>query len=322
MTDQVKDISLDGNEDLQAQIAKATATLKQELAAKNQQLAQTHKVATDNYAAARKAQADLAQTTAYATRTEHSAIANALAEAEARASSLQAALATAIETADGKKAAEIQTQIADIVARRLMLQQGKDRIEEEITAADRAAQVAAEQQKRQPQPQPQRQQQPADPFEAAIVALPETQKVWLRQHKNKGYVRVGQAEVVSPKLMKAYYDAKEAGLDEKSPAFTAHMDKVLGHGGEQIEDASQRFSEPEPARPQRTQQQPQQRRAVPAAPVSRAAGGGNGGSGKSFKLTGAQAQTAERLGMTPQEYRQFQEVAVARGKLPASVLSQ
>jgi hypothetical protein len=318
MSEQVKDIALDANEGIEAQIAKALKPYKDQLAAKDAQLAQTHKVATDNFAAARKAQSELAQTAAYANRTEHSAITNALAEADARSTSLQSALATAIETADGKNAAALQTQIAEIAARKLMLQQGKDQIEHEIAATEQKAQAEAERQKRQPAPQPQRQQS-ADPFEAAIAGLPESQRAWLRQHKDKGYVRPGQAEVVSPKLMKAYYDAKEAGLDEKAPAFVAHLDRVLGHDGEQVEDAAQRFAEPEP-KPQRTQQQPQARRAMPAAPVTRSAGGGGAGGGREHRLTPAQSQTAQRLGMSTSEYVDGIKAMIQRGKLPASAL--
>lgn len=308
----VKDISLNPDEGIEAKIGQATKYLKDQLAAKTNENAQLRKVAIDRDAAARKAQGELMQAAHYATRTEHSAIANALAEADTRSAALKSQLAAAIEVADGKAAAEIQVQIADIAARRLLLQQGKDRIEEEIEADKRRAEAAA----RQPPPQPQRPALPADPFEAALVGLNPADQAWLRQHKDKGYIRPGRAQVASDKLLDAAESANKAGLQPGSPQFLQHMDRVLGHTRPDAaaEDASQRFVEA-PRQPQQ-----QQRRPVPAAPPTRAAGG-NATPTRNFRLTPAEASTAERLGMTPQQYRQFQEVAVERGKLPASYLN-
>lgn len=321
MDQDVKDILVSGDElpDTQNLIAAATAKLKEELQrkeAESKQLREQYdrvaKIATQSTEKADKAEADMQGLVGYTTRAEHSAISNALAAAEAEAKALQADLAVAIETADGKRAADLQGKIGRIEARRHTLEQGKERIEDEMERASKAP--APQPQKREPIP-------PADPYEAVIAQLPENQKQWLRQHKDKGYVVPGQE--TSPKLMAAYYQARDAGLREDSPAFTAHMDRVLGHGSPQSQpqaagDASERFTDAPVAHPQAQQA----RRPIPAAPPTRAASGGavNNG-GKQYALTRDQHQTAQRLGMSPADYIKGLQEGIKRGKLSPSVLN-
>ena len=193
MDQDVKDILVDGDAapavDVKVLIAKATAQIKGELDRERSEKTRLGKIAVERDQAAVKAQTDLQGMIGYTARAEHSAIANALAAADAEASVMQADLASAIETADGKRAAELQRKIGQIEARRHTLEQGKDRIEEEIERA----RVAPP-----PAPKP---QVAADPYEAMIATLPENQKQWLRQHKAKGYVRPGQEPAAA--MMKA-----------------------------------------------------------------------------------------------------------------------
>ena len=317
MAEEVKDISISPDEGIESQIAKATSGLRAQLEAKQKEADEARRVAADRDQAARDANAKLAQATVYTTRTEHSAIANALAEAEARGTSLERDLAAAIETADGKAAAAINKQIAALESRKLLLEQGKSRIEEEIeNDKQRAEQAAKVAQQRPAVPQ-------GDQFESMVRQLPPNQQAWIRQHKDRVYVP-GQG--LSQKALGAYHLAKGSGLAEDSPQLLAFMDKVLGHTAvqkpaEAQEDASQRFVEVKPEAQQQAQpQQQQQRRAVPAAPPSRAAGGGTQRGGVDGRLTAAQAQTAERMGMSHKEYLDNARVLIKAGKLPASFL--
>ncbi len=253
--------------------------------------------------------------TQYVGRAEQAAIANALAAAEAEARSMQADLAQAIETADGKRAAELQVKLGELTARKHTLEQGKDRIEEEIARA-----------KDVPAPQP---RQPAalaaDPFEAAIAALPdENQQAWLRTNKDKGLLDV--AGKPTSKLLKAYHGAIDAGLRDGTPQFLTYMDRFLGFSKApqapaaqaQPADASERFQEA-PAAPAQAAQ-PAARKPVPAAPPSRAQGGGTNSGGKQFALTREQAHTAQRLGMSNAEYIQGLQEGIKRGKIQPHVL--
>jgi hypothetical protein len=317
MDQDVKDILVSGDElpDTQKLIAGATAKLREELQRKDAEAKQLRdqydrvaKIATQSTEKADKAEADLHGLVNYTTRAEHSAISNALAAADAEVKAMKADLAVAIETADGKRASDLAERIGDVQARRHTLVNGKERIEEEMERARNAP--APEPKQRTPIP-------PADPYEAAIAQLPENQKQWLRQHKDKGYIVPGKE--ASPKLLSAYYQARDAGLREDSPAFTAHMDRVLGHSATQQqprqEDASQRFADA-PA-PQQTAKRP-----IPAAPPSRAASGNNAASGgRQYALTREQAQTAQRFGMSPADYIAGIQEGIKRGKLPASALN-
>ncbi len=329
MDQDVKDILVDGDAlpDVSDAITKATAALKQQLAQKENEAKQLKeqydrvaRMADERGQEATKAQADLHGMTQYTARAEQAAIANALAAAEAEAKSMQADLAQAIETADGKRAAELQVKLGELTARKHTLEQGKDRIEEEIARAKDA-----------PAPQP---RQPAvfeaDPYEAAISKLPDNQKQWLRKHKDKGYFDPSKppAEQLSHKLLSAYHGAVAAGLAENGPAFTVYLDRVLGHTAppkpqqqapQEAGDASERFQEAPPA--QAPASPPAAKRAIPAAPPSRAQGGGGaGGGGKNYQLTREQHHTAQRLGMTPAEYIQGLQEGIKRGKLQPHVL--
>lgn len=311
MDQDVKDILVDGDStpavDVNAMIAKATAHLKEELAREKSEKARVTRIAEERGQQAHKAQADLQGVLGYTAKAEHSAIANALAAADAEANAMQADLAAAIETADGKRAAELQRKIGQIEARRHTLEQGKDRIEEEMERA-----------KANPPPKPtQTEIPPADAYEAMIAPLPDNQKQWLRKYKDKGYVAPGKQP--SPKMMSAYYAAQDAGLREDSPAFTAHMDKVLGHVQQQAAPAgaAERFQElPKPV----PQQQAKRGGPVPAAPPSRAASPSNNAGGRQYALTRDQHQTAQRLGMSNAEYIAGLQEGIKRGKIPAHVL--
>ena len=304
MDQDVKDILVDGDAapsvDVKALITKATAQLKGELDRERSEKTRLGKIALERDQAAVKAQTDLQGMIGYTARAEHSAISNALAAADAEAATMKADLASAIETADGKRAADLAGKIGELASRRETLERGKEKIEEEIERA----RVSPP-----PAPKP---QVAADPYEAMLAPLPENQKLWLRQHKDKGYVAPGREP--SAKMMRAYYDAREAGLREDSPAFTAHMDKVLGHGGAAPPaGAAERFQE-RPAAPAQQPQQAKRGGPVPAAPPSRGAATPGNGNGPRYVLTRDQHQTAQRMQMTDAEYVKFAEVAIKRGK--------
>src|SRR5262245_58448917 len=109
--DQVKDLTLDADEGVEAKINAALAGVKQQLAQREQQLVQTARIAQEQAAAARKAQMERDQAVVYATSTEHAAVTNKLAENEALTASLQAKYAAAIETANGQIAGEVTKQL-------------------------------------------------------------------------------------------------------------------------------------------------------------------------------------------------------------------
>ncbi len=141
MDQDVKDILVNPDEapvDVQKLIGNATAKLKQELEQSRTHYDLLAKRAAERDLEAQRAEADLHGLASYTKRAEHSAISNALAAADAEANTMQADLAVAIETADGKRAADLNRKIAQIEARRNVLVSGKDKIEEEIEQARNA----------------------------------------------------------------------------------------------------------------------------------------------------------------------------------------
>ena len=337
MDQDVKDILVDGDQlpDTTDAITKAVAAYKEQIARKDaeakhlrEQYDRVAKMADERGQEATKAQADLHGMTQYTRQAEQAAIANALAAAQAEATQMQADLAAAIETADGKRAAELQRKMTTELGPRIHdLQRGKDKIEEEIA-----------QHKDAPPPQPRQSAAvAADPYEAMLAGsvLTELQKEWARKHRDKGYFAPDKQP--TSKFLKAYHGAVDAGLREDSPAFLVYMDRILGHttaqpaaqaaaprtGEQQQGDASERFADGGATQPAaQPVAQPAAKRAIPAAPPSRAPSGNNAGGAPRVTLTREQHHTAQRLGMTPAEYANGIKEGIRRGKIPASFLQQ
>lgn len=330
MNDEVKDITLNPNEGLE----QAIAGLKMDLAKKDAALNQAAKAIQIQQQETAKLRSERDGLEGYARVTEHTAITAAHAAEQERIKLLERDLATALDTANSVEAAKINRMISEAINRAGMFDQGKAKLEDEIEADKRRREAAA----RQPPPQrpqqavPQAPVQPADPFESAIAPLPEAQKAWLRTHKDKGYIRPGEQQIVDDKLLSAYYAAKGAGLREDTPQFVAHMDKFLGHNGGDSEPpfaaASERFQEapPAPARAQQAAPQGQVRQApptrqaqAPAAPPGRTASAPRA---PKVNLTPAEESAAARMGMTPEEYTEGLRIGIARGKYPANYLQR
>lgn len=317
--EQTKDFALE-DDSLETQIAKALQPVKQQLDAKTREADQLRaaaqqaaNIARERDAAARKALNDKAAAIDYAARTEHAGVANMLSQVESEMEHLKRLSKAAIETADGQAGADITARMAEAAARKVTLEQGKIRLEEELEARARQAQHAQQVARQQAQQRPVQRPAPrqgGDPFENAIAPLPENQKAWLRANKEKGYFDPQTG--LKPEVLAAYYDGKAKGIDETSPQFVQHLDRSLG---ERRQDASERF--------QPVQQPPQSRgRATPSAPPSR-----DGGAQQNYRLpaearlTKEQAITAERLGMTHAQYYAGIQEGVRRGKLPQSALN-
>jgi hypothetical protein len=264
----------------------------------------------DAYKARQEAAEKEASTALYTASAQKSALSNALHAREIAIQQLQADIANAVEVADGKRAAELQMKLAEAVHERGTLRNGLGQLEEDIERLKSA-----------PAPKLEKPVKTADPFEEAIAGLPSKQREWVRQHKDKGYIKPGEGP--TPKLLKAYWAAKAEGLDENSDKFIQYMDRELGHVKDEpaedvAADASERFQEeaPEPARTK-----PAAKKVVAAAPVSREASNGGIKTAKgTYRLSAEQTQTAARMGMTPEEYLAGIQEGIKRGKIPASVL--
>lgn len=309
--DDIAEILVDDDAAPDARIAKALEPLKAQLAQRETELTtlqKQHAEATQEVWRREQEAAERESKSAfYVAATERAAIVNAIAARESEIRNMQADLAKSVEMADGARAAELQLKLAEAVADRVTLRNGLSAIEENIERLRSA-----------PAPKVEQPARFSDPFEASIANLPPKQREWVRQHKDKGYIKPG--EEPSPKLLKAFYAAKAEGLDESSDKFFQYMDRELGHVKDDADvapDASERFAEA----PAEQKAKPAAKKPVTAAPVARDTNAGGIRTSKGvYRLTSEQTQTAERLGMTPEEYVVGLQEAIRRGKLPASAL--
>ena len=222
-------------------------------------------------------------------------------EAKTRTNDLKAQIKAANEVGDYDKVTELQMEAAKVATRQLQYEDAKADME---AAAQRQAKEPPPAETRKPDVQP---QQPADPFEARIAGLTDTTKKWLREHRECVTDEVKSAEAVA-----ADAKARREGLRPDTPEYFAFVEEKLGYrqpkqaepDGEEIEEGVI-VSDPKPVAKAAT---------MTAAPVSRSGSGVNGSTPTQIRLSRAQVEMAESLGMTPKEYHAWMVKAEKDGR--------
>lgn len=279
------EISPDAVESLQAQLAALKAERDAERQERDAERQRREKAEAD----ARKLADVAARASQTADHTHYQLIESHISSAKSRAEDLKRQIKTANEMGDYDKATDLQMEAAKVATRLLQYEDAKSDMEMDARRkkAERERQ-AAEEPTRQPR---------GDTFEDKIATLSEPTKAWLRKHPDCVTDDVRSAEAVA-----ADARAKREGLRPDTPEYFAFIEERLGYrqakradpveadqDGEEIEEGVI-VSDPKPVRP-----------AVTAAPVSRGSQGVNG-KPTTIRLTRAEAEMAEALGMTPKEY--------------------
>jgi len=192
----------------------------------------------------------------------------------------------AMSVGDFERAADIQSEMSSNAAKLLQLEQGKQAIE------------------RAPRPQA---PQPyiADRLQSVVNSLAETaprSANWVRSHPE--YARDDR---LFQKMMSAHQLAVSDGIVPETDEYFAEIESILRI---RRSDSSEDYSDPSRTAAQVTQR----RSAPPAAPVSRS-GTAPGTRPNTVRLTREQAEMAEMMGMTPQEYAKNMLLLQKEGKM-------
>lgn len=198
-------------------------------------------------------------------------IGNALEKNDMSLKDAKSRFAAALTEGDYSKASDVQSEIADFAVKKQRLEEGRNQIELQIERAKETPPPPAV---------------PADPVQAFIDKLPDTQRGWANDHREWFTSQSKNARVVA-----AHYKAVEdKGFREGSPQYFAHIEQELG------------LREPEVvAEPERTVER---RQAPPAAPVERSAPNSSGArqSNGKIRLPAAYVEAAMISGLTPEQY--------------------
>lgn len=281
------DISPDAVESLQAQLAALKAERDAERREREAERQRREAVEAD----ARKLSDTATRASRAAEYHHYQLVESHIREAKVRADDLKRQIRTANEVGDYDKATDLQMEAAKVATRLLQYEDTKSDLEADIRRKQQAEQHKPVER------EPARHQPTGDAFEDRISGLSEPTKAWLRDHRDCVTDDVRNAEAVA-----ADARAKREGLKPDTPEYFAFIEEKLGYrqpqrshvddeGGEEIEEGVI-VSDPKPVRAAP---------AVTAAPVSRGSQGVNG-KPTTIRLTRAEAEMAEALGMTPKEY--------------------
>lgn len=224
-----------------------------------------------------------------------------IGQAKARTNELKREIRLANESGDYERASELQVDMAKVAARLLQYEDAKDDIE----SRERVRQSRPE---REEAPAPRAPERPADPFEAQIAHLTGPTRDWLRAHKE-----CVTDEVRSKEAVAADAKARREGLRPDTPEYFTYIEENLGYRqraaqaepeGDETEDEVI-VSDPKPV--------VRKPAATHAAPVSRDAIA-NGRPVAQIRLSRAEVEMAEQLGMSPKEYHQWKVKADKDGR--------
>lgn len=216
-------------------------------------------------------------------------------QAKQRAEHIKQEIKRSLDAGEYERASELQMEAAKVAARQLQYEDAKADMEARLRRREA-----------EPPPQPQRQvrpEPPADPFEASISGLSEPSKAWLREHRECVLDDVKQAEVVL-----ADKQARRSGHAPDTPEYFAFIEEKLGYrqaakaepAAEVVKDGDDEVVIVDTPKPVS--------RSMPAAPVSRDTTPGRS-SPQQIRLSRAEAEMAEHLGMSAKEYWQWKQRA-------------
>lgn len=255
----------------------AIAELNRKLREANQRAQQAEKTAREQYENSLAARAEVEDTNLHLVN-------NAIDTVKRENDILKANLRDALASGDYDKAAEAQEAISMNAAKLLQLENGRE---------------AMKTQQRQPvQPMP----RAVDPVEQVKASLSPRSAAWV--DKNPEYVR---DQRLFRKMVAAHELAVADGIEADSDEYFAAVEKTLGiRSRMETETDEGAFS---------SASQPVQRRAAPpSAPVSRSAGG-TGSKPNVVRLTSAEREMADMMGMTEKEYALNKLALQREGKL-------
>jgi hypothetical protein len=279
------------------------AELEKLLSQRETELAEARRWASENEQKAYKTEVENVEAKAYAANLERATLQQTKARLDAEEAQLRREHAQAIEVADGTKASELASKLGDLAYQRNVVAGG-------LQEAERAVSYASKMRETMPEaPKP---RQSSDPFETdQFRQLPGAAQSWLKDNKERGYLTPNG---LSHKAMAAYHDALSEGFREDSPAFYSHMDKFLGHKAASSEDDD----DDAPAADVKQRNVSQKTKVAVAAPVSRSASSESVAKPQNgFRLKAEFASTADRLGMTPDEYVNYAYEATQKGTADA-----
>jgi hypothetical protein len=255
----------------------AIAELNRKLRDANQRAQQAERSAREQYEHSLAARAEVEDTNLHLVN-------NAIDTVKRENDILKANLRDALASGDYDKAAEAQEAISMNSAKLLQLENGRE---------------AMKTQQRQPvQPMP----RAVDPVEQVKASLSPRSAAWI--DKNPEYVR---DQRLFRKMVAAHELAVADGIEADSDEYFASVEKTLGMRSRvETETDEGAFS---------SASQPVQRRAAPpSAPVSRSAGG-TGSKPNVVRLTSAEREMADMMGMTEKEYAVNKLALQREGKL-------
>lgn len=255
----------------------AIAELNRKLKEANQRAQQAERSAREQYEHSLAARAEVEDTNLHLVN-------NAIDTVRRENDILKANLRDAMASGDYDKAAEAQEAISMNAAKLLQLENGRE---------------AMKNQPRQPvQPMP----RAIDPVEQVKASLSSRSAAWVDKHPE--FVR---DQRLFRKMVAAHELAVADGIEADSDEYFASVERTLGIRSKvETETDDGAFS---------SASQPIQRRAAPpSAPVSRS-GNGTGSKPNVVRLTAAEREMADMMGMTEKEYALNKLALQREGKL-------
>lgn len=255
----------------------AIAELNRKLKEANQRAQQAERSAREQYEHSLAARAEVEDTNLHL-------VTNAIETVKRENEILKANLRDAMANGDYDKVAEAQESISMNAAKLLQLENGRE---------------AMKNQPRQPvQPMP----RAADPVEQVKASLSSRSAAWVDKHPE--FVR---DQRLFRKMVAAHELAVADGIEADSDEYFASVERTLGIRSKvETETDDGAFS---------SASQPVQRRAAPpSAPVSRS-GNGTGSKPNVVRLTSAEREMADMMGMTEKEYALNKLALQREGKL-------
>lgn len=255
----------------------AIAELNKKLKEANSRAQEAERFAREHYERSLTARAEVEDTNLHL-------VSNAIETVKRENEILKANLRDAMSVGDYDKVAEAQEAISMNAAKLLQLENGRE---------------AMKNQPRQPiQPMP----RAVDPVEQVKSTLSPRSAAWVDKHPE--YVR---DQRLFRKMVAAHELTVSDGIEPDTDEYFASVERVLG-----LQQPAEAETDPDAMS---SASQPVQRRAAPAAaPVSRS-GTGTGSRPNVVRLTAAEREMAEMMGMTDKEYAQNKLALQRAGKL-------
>lgn len=225
-----------------------------------------------------------------AQNSQHVALVNAIASYERDAEALERDYASSMAEGDYQKGAKIQRQMAQVEARLMTLQQGKEELETRL---------------QQPRPEPKMEQpriQPVatDSIDDKIKHLHPLSQAWIKSHPE-----TLSDPKMNNKMTAAHYKALAEDYTPNTPDYFAFIDSEMG------------YNKPQAPAPAASAPRPTQNKGgIASAPVSRSAPASFAStSSTNVTLSPAEREYARDMDMTDEEYAEAKLFYINRGDL-------